>query len=131
MPTTRLFCPARFQVKIRPPRGALVHRAVKRCRICGNGKFLEVLDLGVQALTGVFPATREQTVTEGPLKLVKRTGEAGCCGLLQHARSYDHVEMYGSNYGYRSGLNQSMVQHLHGKIRKILWLVDLSGYQVG
>ena len=107
-----------------------MHRAVKRCRICGNGKFLEVLDLGVQALTGVFPATREQTVTEGPLKLVKCTDEPGCCGLLQLAHSYDHDELYGTNYGYRSGLNQSMVQHLHGKIRKILGLADLSGNPV-
>ena len=97
-----------------------MHRAVKQCRICGNGKFLEVLDLGVQALRGVFPATREQAVTEGPLKLVKCTGEAACCGLLQLAHSYDHDEMYGSNYGYRSGLNQSMVEHLRGKIKKIL-----------
>jgi len=103
---------------------------VKRCRICGNGKLLEVLDLGVQALTGVFPATREQRVTEGPLKLVKCTDEAGCCGLLQLAHSYDHDEMYGTNYGYRSGLNQSMVNHLHGKIQKILSLVDLSGNPV-
>src|SRR5882672_10224015 len=130
MPTTKPFRPTRFQVKIRPPRGALVHRAVKRCRICGNGKFLEVLDLGVQALTGVFPATREQTVTEGPLKLVKCTDEPGCCGLLQLAHSYDHDELYGPNYGYRSGLNQSMVQHLHRKVRKILGLADLSGNPV-
>jgi len=107
-----------------------VHKAVKQCRICGNGRFLDVLDLGVQALTGVFPATRDQAVTEGPLKLVKCTGEAGCCGLLQLAHSYDHDEMYGSNYGYRSGLNQSMVHHLHGKIKKILGLADLSGHPV-
>jgi len=107
-----------------------VHRAVKQCRVCGNRKLLEVLDLGVQALTGVFPASREQRISEGPLKLVKCTDEPGCCGLLQLAHSYDHDEMYGTNYGYRSGLNQSMVSHLHGKIRKILGLADLSGKPV-
>ena len=108
----------------------LVYRAVEQCRICGNDKLLEVLDLGVQALTGVFPATREQGVTEGPLKLVKCIDEAGCCGLLQLAHSYDHTEMYGTNYGYRSGLNQSMISHLHEKIQKILGLADLSGNPV-
>ncbi len=117
-------------MKIGPPEGGLVYRALKRCRVCGNSKLLEVLDLGVQALTGVFPATREQGVTEGPLKLVKCTDETGCCGLLQLAHSYDHDEMYGTNYGYRSGLNQSMVSHLHGKIQKILGLADLSGNPV-
>jgi NDP-4-keto-2,6-dideoxyhexose 3-C-methyltransferase len=107
-----------------------VHSAVKGCRICGNRKLLEVLDLGVQALTGIFPVNREQSVAQGPLKLVKCTDEAGCCGLLQLAHSYDHDEMYGTNYGYRSGLNQSMVSHLHGKIQKILGLADLSGNPV-
>ncbi len=28
--------------------------------------------------------------------------------------------MYGDNYGYRSGINPSMVAHLHGKVKKIL-----------
>ena len=107
-----------------------MYRALTQCRICGNGKLLEVLDLGVQALTGVFPATRAQGVTEGPLKLVKCTDASGCCGLLQLAHSYDHDEMYGTNYGYRSGINQSMVKHLHGKIQKILGLADLSGNPV-
>ena len=107
-----------------------MYKAVDRCRICGNRKLLEVLDLGVQALTGVFPATREQKITEGPLKLVKCADQTGSCGLLQLAHSYDHDEMYGANYGYRSGLNQSMVSHLHGKIRKILGFADLSGSPV-
>ena len=34
------------------------------------------------------------------------------CGLLQMEHSYDLGEMYGDNYGYRSGLNASMVTHL-------------------
>jgi len=40
-------------------------------------------------------------------------------GLLQLAHSYDAAEMYGENYGYRSGLNQSMVRHLTAKIRHL------------
>ena len=34
--------------------------------------------------------------------------------------------MYGENYGYRSGLNASMVKHLHDKVRKILDRIKLS-----
>jgi NDP-4-keto-2,6-dideoxyhexose 3-C-methyltransferase len=33
--------------------------------------------------------------------------------------------MYGDNYGYRSGLNKSMVDHLHRKIANILQMVEL------
>jgi hypothetical protein len=42
------------------------------------------------------------------------------CGLVQLRQSYDLSEMYGVNYGYRSGLNASMVRHLHSKVEKIL-----------
>jgi hypothetical protein len=40
--------------------------------------------------------------------------------------SYDIGEMYGENYGYRSGLNASMVLHLHNKVDRILGLVELN-----
>lgn len=98
---------------------------IEKCRVCGNRELVEVLDLGVQALTGVFPSSRSQSVTRGPLKLVKCMGER-VCGLLQLQHSYDLGEMYGLNYGYRSGLNASMVGHLHGKVRKILQRMQLA-----
>lgn len=76
-------------------------------------------------LTGVFPKEIDShAVTSGPLSLVKCTGN-DVCGLLQLEHSYDLTEMYGNNYGYRSGLNKSMVDHLHGKIAKILSTVEL------
>jgi hypothetical protein len=103
-----------------------VTKKLEKCRICGNDELVVVLDLGVQALTGVFPQSRSQKVTSGPLQLVKCMGGDEVCGLLQLQHSYDLSEMYGLNYGYRSGLNQSMIEHLHGKIRKILPRVQLS-----
>jgi hypothetical protein len=45
------------------------------------------------------------------------------CGLVQLGTSFPSEEMYGENYGYRSGLNSTMVNHLkriaQGLIRKI------------
>ena len=92
----------------------------EKCRICGNPHLASVLDLGVQALTGTFPRTRDASLTRGPLRLVKCTGGGETCGLLQLEHSYDLREMYGENYGYRSALNVSMVTHLHAKVRRIL-----------
>lgn len=102
-----------------------MNKRIEQCRICGNRELIEVLDLGVQTLTGVFPQSRSQKVTSGPLRLVKCMG-GDVCGLLQLQHSYDLSEMYGLNYGYRSGLNKSMVEHLHSKVRKILPRVQLS-----
>jgi hypothetical protein len=61
------------------------------------------------------------------LELVKCHGSSGrdVCGLLQLANSYNLDELYGDHYGYRSGLNKSMVDHLHRKIHKILSMVPL------
>lgn len=95
-----------------------------KCRICGNTELVRVLDLGEQMLTGVFPAEKNAEITVGPLNLVKCSGD-GVCGLLQLEHSYDLGEMYGENYGYRSGLNASMVAHLQRKVERIADLVEL------
>lgn len=90
---------------------------IDRCRICAGTDLSQVLNLGSQTLTGVFPKTKAQTLTSGPLELVKcRAG----CGLVQLRHSYEGSELYGMNYGYRSGLNSSMVRHLQSKVRRIL-----------
>jgi NDP-4-keto-2,6-dideoxyhexose 3-C-methyltransferase len=96
-----------------------VHRRIDRCRVCGNAHLETLLDLGEQALTGVFPGRIDQHVSSGPLALVKCHGP-GACGLVQLLDSYAPEEMYGDNYGYRSGVNASMVSHLRGKVERIL-----------
>ncbi len=100
-------------------------REITRCRICENTELVPVLDLGTQALTGIFPKSKDQQVERMPLQLVKCHGE-GRCGLLQLRHTGDLGQMYGENYGYRSGLNRSMVQHLQGKVARILERVPVS-----
>jgi hypothetical protein len=96
--------------------------SIKLCRISDSPVLTEVLDLGIQQLTGVFPANPDQQITAGPLGLVWCRDS----GLLQLSHSYDLNEMYGNNYGYRSGLNQSMVEHLSSKVRHLLRLRPLN-----
>ena len=102
-----------------------MYRALTACRICGNTDLPQILDLGEQVLTGVFPKSLEQRISKGPLQLVKCFAADGC-GLVQLAHSYDLGEMYGDNYGYRSGLNASMVAHLRRKVERIRSLIDLA-----
>jgi hypothetical protein len=80
------------------------------------------LNLGYQELTGVFPKIRAEALTAGPLELVWCPDS----GLLQLAHSYEAEEMYGENYGYRSGLNQSMVDHLTRKVGQLARRVGLA-----
>ena len=99
---------------------------IQSCRICGNKQLVPVLDLGRQMLTGVFPKQHGARVTSGPLQLLKCHGTAeDICGLVQLGCSYDLSEMYGHNYGYRSGLNPSMVAHLRSHVERISRFVQL------
>jgi len=91
---------------------------IQKCRICGSQTLTEVLSLGEQSLTGVFPRSTEEKISRGSLELVKCEGE-NSCGLIQLGQSFDAAEMYGDNYGYRSGLNQSMVKHLDTKVARL------------
>ena len=86
---------------------------IKKCRLSNSSNLTSVLNLGNQCFTGIFPRSRDQHVSQGPLELV-------CCkkdsNLIQLRHSFPIDEMYGENYGYRSGLNQSMVNHLKRKV---------------
>ena len=84
-----------------------------------------VLDLGNQFLSGVFPKKIDLEHPCGPLKLVKCSEVNGGCGHVQLEHTFDLPTMYGQEYGYRSGLNSSMVKHLKGKAEKILKDVKL------
>lgn len=89
-----------------------MYTEINKCRISGSPNLITVLSLGEQYLTGVFPKTADEPLTKGPLDVVWCPES----GLLQLKQSYSLAEMYGDNYGYRSGLNASMVRHLQLKI---------------
>lgn len=102
------------------------YEGIKKSRVGAHLNLVSVLNLGVQALTGVFPRLPSEQVTKGPLELVWCSNS----GLLQLKHSYDKSEMYGENYGYRSGLNQSMIQHLNHKIKSLEKLISLKSGDV-
>lgn len=94
---------------------------IEKCRVASSDHLIPVLNLGQQVLTGVFPKSAQDVVTRGPLELVWCPGS----GLIQLNHTYNPEEMYGANYGYRSGLNQSMVEHLTSKVLYLQRLVAL------
>ena len=100
------------------------YKEIERCRVGQSDNLVPVLNLGFQEFTGVFPESADEAVTRGPLELVWCPQS----GLLQLKHTYDSAEMYGDNYGYRSGLNQSMVDHLTSKVA---YLERLTGLETG
>ncbi len=105
----------------------MIYKEINKCRVCGNANLVTVINLGDQALTGVFPVQGE-IVERGPLEMVKCFGVEGAeaCGLVQLKHDYQMEKLYGDNYGYRSGLNKSMVEHLKGIVAMNESMINLS-----
>lgn len=105
----------------------MLYTPISQCRICANTEFEEIINLGNLALTGVFP-TEGEVIEEGPLSLIKCVSKEGkdVCGLVQLRHNYDLEKLYGDNYGYRSGLNASMVRHLHGIVEEIKQRIEIN-----
>lgn len=93
-----------------------MYTEIDKCRISQSTNLINVLSLGEQYLTGVFPKSKDEEITKGPVDLVWCPDS----GLLQLKQSYNIEEMYGDNYGYRSGLNMSMVRHLQHKANTLM-----------
>lgn len=87
---------------------------IKKCRICGNDQFIPIIDLGNQCLSGRFPKKDDPDPPHAPLVLVKcdTSNNPDACGLVQLKHSVPPFEMYTYEYGYRSGINKMMSDHL-------------------
>lgn len=91
------------------------------CRLCGGHGLEPVLDLGPQALTGVFPSSAEADPPSVPLALLI----CDDCMLLQLAESVNPALMYKA-YWYRSGINDTMSQHLKSLADEVISKLDLA-----
>lgn len=100
-----------------------MYTEIDSCRVSKEKDLVTFLNLGNQKLTGVFPRP-EENLESGPLELVWSPSSY----LVQLKHTFEPTEMYGSNYGYRSGLNNSMVQHL---VNKAKYLNELSELKPG
>ena len=100
-----------------------MYTEINSCRVSKEKDLVTFLNLGNQKLTGVFPRP-EENLESGPLELVWSPSSY----LVQLKHTFEPTEMYGSNYGYRSGLNNSMVQHL---VNKAKYLIELSKLKPG
>ena len=69
---------------------------IECCRLCKSNNLQKVYSLGEQTLTGVFPQSKNEIISSGPVDLVK----CQSCGLVQLKQTYNQNEMYGDNYGY-------------------------------
>ena len=93
---------------------------IEKCRICGNRKFKEIISLGNQCLTSVYPKPESKDPSKSGLELVlcdSKNKPQSKCNLVQLYHNADIKEMYGTTYGYFSSISPTMVSHLEDIIR--------------
>ena len=87
---------------------------VEKCRVCGAQAFVPVFDFGEQVIANHFHKAGDPESPPLPLNLVR----CGKCSLVQLADITEPDLMY-RNYWYRSGVNQSMRNHLFDLAERI------------
>jgi NDP-4-keto-2,6-dideoxyhexose 3-C-methyltransferase len=90
------------------------------CRICDNTELTDVLDLGEQAISAVFPKTRSERVKSMPLKLVRCTGGPDTCGLLQLAHPLGRHDPSELRYVGEDRARDSAAAHENARVYAIL-----------
>ena len=87
-----------------------------KCRFCKSNKFREIVDLGNQPLSGIFPNVKSKDPPRGKLNLIK----CKKCNLMQLKHSASIDKMYGHDYGYNSSLSKLMVNHLKSEFNNLM-----------
>jgi hypothetical protein len=81
---------------------------IKKCRICKSKKFFDLFTLGNLNFTGKFTKSIKTNIPKNYLGLVM----CKKCKLVQLDRSFNPKYLYSSDYGYRTGINQTMTRHV-------------------
>ena len=95
---------------------------LKKCRNCNSKKISNLFTLGNQSYTGKFPEYPNQIVKKGEINLVI----CNKCNLVQLGNRFDLKYLYGPSYGYRTGINQTMTNHVQQITRYLKNKVKLS-----
>ena len=87
---------------------------INSCRICNTKKLKKLFSLGDLCFTGKFPKINQQ-IKKKPIQLVMCDN----CGLVQLGHNFDLKYLYGPDYGYRTGINKTMLNHVESVVKDL------------
>jgi len=93
---------------------------IQNCRLCNNNT-TDIIHLGEQYITSRFPTYGDFSTPKTSITLCM----CESCGLVQLKEIIDSNELYEHEYGYRSGISNTMRTHLKSYQEEILSKVTL------
>ena len=97
-------------------------KKIQFCRICKSSHLKDVISLGEQVITSRFPDYGDYSTPKINVTLCM----CQQCGLIQLNEIIQQSELYEHEYGYRSGISNTMKKHLSDYQQEILSKVDFS-----
>ena len=100
---------------------------IKKCRSCNSKKLKNLFNLGKLSFTGKFAKNKKINIPKAQLGLII----CDDCKLVQLNKNFNLSYLYGSDYGYRTGINKTMTDHVKKVAIKAAKIVKLKkGEQV-
>ena len=87
---------------------------IVRCRNCKSKKLINLFSLGNIKFTGKFP-NKNQNIPFGKLELVL----CNRCKLVQLRQNFNLKYLYNKDYGYRTGINKTMTNHVKAVVKNL------------
>jgi hypothetical protein len=87
---------------------------IKTCRSCNKKNIKKLFSLGNLCFTGKFPSV-DQKIRKQPIDLVICKN----CELVQLGHNFDLKYLYGPDYGYRTGINNTMLDHVQSVVKNL------------
>lgn len=95
---------------------------IENCRLCHSENIEDVISLGEQYITSRFPKYGDFSTPKTSIDLC----HCEDCGLLQLKQTTFSSELYEYEYGYRSGISNTMRQHFKDYYEEILSKVTIN-----
>ena len=104
---------------------------IKECRLCKNKKLTFLFSLGNLSFTGKFAKNFKTIIPKKKVTLLICNN----CKLVQLDQNFNPKYLYGKDYGYRTGINFTMTNHVKNivneaqklsKIRKNEYVLDIA-----
>ena len=86
---------------------------IVNCTNCKSKKLSKIFSLGKLSFSGRFAKTFSEVIPSAQLNLIM----CKVCKLVQLDRSFDPKYLYGKGYGYRTGINKTMTEHVKQTVR--------------
>jgi hypothetical protein len=94
---------------------------IKKCRSCNSKNLKDLFSLGRLSFTGKFAKNKNINIPKADLGLKLCAN----CKLVQLSKNFNLKYLYGPDYGYRTGINKTMTDHVRDVVKNAIKITKL------